>query len=100
MTEISDEEFNRLLNKTTEYLNEVEYPAEKADLIGAARSRDAPLDVLAVLEELPEKTYWTHDDLVALFVDTSEAAAGDPQEYGSTTSIFRGLRDLFRVTRL
>ena len=64
------EALNRLLNKTTEYLNEVQYPAHKRDLVAAAEARDAPEPVLAVLKQLPDKTYASHNDLVALFVDT------------------------------
>ena len=69
--EAQDEEaLNRLLNETTEYLNEVQYPAHKRDLVAAAEARDAPKPVLAVLKQLPDKTYTSHNDLVALFVDT------------------------------
>lgn len=89
-----DEETNRLLNKTTEYLNEVEYPADRGDLLRAARSREAPPAVLAVLEQLPEKTYASHNDLLALFVDADETSAGRSQRgrKSSKYGFFLGLR--------
>lgn len=96
MVENFDEEINRLLNETTEYLNEVEYPADKGDLLAAAKSRDAPPEVVAVLEQLPEKTYRTHNDLVALFVDTDGATGGGSQGNGVLTSFFRGYIELVR----
>ena len=49
-----DEDINGLLNQTTVYLNEVEYPAPKRELVAAARERDAPGPVLALLMQLPE----------------------------------------------
>lgn len=63
------EELNRLANVGTEYINDVEYPAHKHSIIGAARKKGAPADILMVLEQIPERIYQSYNDLLALFVD-------------------------------
>lgn len=88
-----DEAMNRLLNETTEYINDVEYPAHKRELVAAARARDAPAPVLAVLQELPEKTYASHNDLVALFVKT-DGRRGRRSGEGSGFGLFYGFRQI------
>lgn len=39
------------------WLNGVDYPADKSDLINQAEQNDAPEDVLAALREMPPETY-------------------------------------------
>ena len=39
------------------YLSGVDYPADKEDLLEAARSKDAPEEVLDALAQLGEKEY-------------------------------------------
>lgn len=70
-----DEALNQLLNQTTEYINEVVYPADKSEIVAAARKKDAPAPVLAVLDELPEKTYRDYNALLVLVVDLEEGRA-------------------------
>ena len=88
-----DEDIKGLLNQATVYLNEVEYPAHKRELVAAARERDAPEPILALLMELPEKTYRTHDDLVSLVVEADEEN-GSGRDKDKGYGLFRELRDM------
>lgn len=45
------------------YLNTVVYPASKQELIDFAESRNAPLDVLETLDQLPDRSYQTPLDV-------------------------------------
>lgn len=73
MEQVNIEELNRLANTGTEYINDVEYPAHKSSIIGAARKKGAPADILIVLEQIPERIYASYNDLLALFVDIDES---------------------------
>ncbi|MFU8806167.1 MAG: DUF2795 domain-containing protein [Bradymonadaceae bacterium] len=72
MAREQSEELNRVLNETTEYIKNVEYPAHKRDLVAAASGEGAPARVMIVLESLPDKMYQSHNDLVSLFIDPDE----------------------------
>ncbi len=39
------------------YLGGMHYPAEKQNLIDNAKGKDAPSDVMDLINKLPEKTY-------------------------------------------
>lgn len=49
------------------YLEGMNYPAEKADLINQARERNASADVIATLEQFSEKTYLSAADVTEEF---------------------------------
>ena len=46
------------------YLSGVEYPAEKQDLIEAARRNDAPDEVMQTIRKLPEDNYGGPQDVM------------------------------------
>ena len=39
------------------YLHDIDYPADKSQLLDQARSQNAPQDVLDMIEEFPEMQY-------------------------------------------
>ncbi|WP_158542564.1 DUF2795 domain-containing protein [Lujinxingia litoralis] len=83
----NDPATNRLLNEVTEYIAEVEYPAHTGELLDAARKADAPARVMEVLKLLPQRTFQTYDDLVALVVDAEgQETAEDPREHSALGS--------------
>lgn len=43
------------------YLDRMDYPAEKSDLLVRAREHKAPSEVIDMLEQLPEATYNSAD---------------------------------------
>jgi len=45
------------------YLAGMHYPAEKKNLINNARGKDAPNDVMNLLNKLPDKTYHSPIDI-------------------------------------
>ena len=56
------------------YLNTVVYPASKDALIEFAESRNAPLDVLETLDQLPDRSYETPLDVS---VEIDQDVTGD-----------------------
>lgn len=54
-----DEESNDDIGSVVaqQYLSGINYPAKKEDLINHAKSQNAPQDVLAMLEDLPDREY-------------------------------------------
>jgi hypothetical protein len=46
------------------YLSGVEYPAAKQDLIEAARSNDAPDEVMQTIRQLPDEEYGGPQDVM------------------------------------
>jgi len=57
------------------YLEGVHYPADKSELAAHASQRGAPMDVLAILDNLPNKTYASlsevNDQIEALTSETT-----------------------------
>jgi hypothetical protein len=51
------------------YLSGVAYPAEKQDLIEAARRNDAPDEVMQTIRELPENNYGGPQDVMKGYGD-------------------------------
>lgn len=45
------------------YLSGMHYPAEKQKLIDCARNKNAPNDVIDLINKLPEKTYTSPIDI-------------------------------------
>jgi hypothetical protein len=52
------------------YLDGVDYPATKADLVGIAQKRNAGLDLIDAIEDLPDRSYESP-------AQVSEAISGD-----------------------
>ncbi|UGB38715.1 DUF2795 domain-containing protein [Frateuria soli] len=51
------------------YLSGVDYPAEKQDLIEAARRNDAPDEVMQTIRKLPEDNYGGPQDVMKGYGD-------------------------------
>ena len=51
------------LHVVQDYLNGVDYPCDKQDLIEFAEDQDAPDYVLEILEQIPEREYQSAGDV-------------------------------------
>lgn len=61
------------------YIEEANYPARAQDLLAAARSSDAPEDVLKRLEQLPTNAQFSDPDEVAKELENSEGTDEQPK---------------------
>ncbi len=48
---------NITIDEIQDYLDKIRYPASRMSVINAARQKNAPSDVMAMLKELPDTTY-------------------------------------------
>lgn len=48
---------NITIDEIQDYLDDIRYPASRMSVINAARQRNAPSDVIAMLKELPDMSY-------------------------------------------
>ncbi|RDV37424.1 DUF2795 domain-containing protein [Bradymonadaceae bacterium TMQ3] len=87
----NDPATNRLLNEVTEYIADVEYPAHTGELLDKARKAGAPQRVIDTLGLLPDRTFQTYDDLVALVVDPESAPASSDEDPRGFSALGRAL---------
>jgi hypothetical protein len=59
----SNSDSNTLADQLQEYLLDIDYPANKRDLLHAAEEQGANDELLALLEQLPEKQYNSWEDV-------------------------------------
>jgi len=67
------------------YLDGVSYPANKEDVIRAARRNGAPDDVLADLTVLPRAHYRSFDEVAADYPRLPDRDAVEPNKGGPTS---------------
>ena len=64
-------------SRISEYIDDVEYPARKPELIEVARRNEAPGEVVEALSRLPERRYDSFDEVMAELAGPDHAATRD-----------------------
>ncbi len=72
------------------HLQGVSYPATKQELIGTASERDAPVEMLDLLEWFPEQEYGSPNDVLRAYLDIVMADNGN--EIGWMRTAYFGVK--------
>ncbi|WP_141731669.1 DUF2795 domain-containing protein [Oligoflexus tunisiensis] len=83
------------------YLEKIQFPAEKKDILSAASQAGAPEDVIRLMELFPDRRYPTLDDLLRAFgadarTDTGSArvqGVNDTSRVGENAYMQRGVEE-------
>jgi len=54
---------NITIDEIQDYLDKIRNPASRMSVINAARQKNAPSDVMAMLKELPDTTYYDYSEV-------------------------------------
>ena len=50
------------------YLDDIIFPCSRTELLYCAEENDAPDAILDAIENLPERRYWSVEDIIAKFI--------------------------------
>lgn len=64
---------NRTNGCVIAYLDDILFPCSRMEILRCAEDNEAPDAILDAIEELPERRYWSMDDILARIASSNHA---------------------------